>query len=747
MNKKQMIIVGALILVLVVLVVCSVISKDKSITNEPEYSGGEEADDVTASRVVTRAEAYRIYNIIAGCGIPKNNEGNLSCREFAILFFEAVQALGYDYREKIEYLPEKLLNAKADDEVDEESFKIMTEKLKGELIKEKTINVIYEDAGKLYDEKGDMYLFGSGFDHGEETYLLCRVTAVCCGEHILYVKRSVKSEFNIPNVWVTDASDTDIGLFINGVNCTYQASLAKGTDISGCIADVSVREGKLSGLSVKKSIITGKVLVSDDEGVELENVGRINFAPDVRMYKVYDAPEMESSKGILVGYSLADFVISEGKIAAVLLRERLSASNIRVAINTTGYKGLLHEYVELTSDTNFIVKNSEGETSYEPGTIVRITSGELSGEAGRIHVYPENEDGKLQLLSVERACGAPRYRGQLEVSLHQGGIVVVNELSLEEYLYAVLPGEMPSSYGQEALKVQAVCARSYAYRQMLSNRYSDYGAHVDDSVDCQVYNNLEETEASIQAVRESHGRIITDGEEVISAFYYSTSCGISASVADVWKGSAKQDYLRDRLQGAEGTAVSFDLSSESAFRRFIDENKVTDFSENGYGEITFECFEKDFIWFRWSMEISSERLSELVRKRTGKAVGTIEGIKVTRRGTGGIALEVLIEGSRQDITLCYQTEIRKAFAPSGCTLTRNDGSTVSEMSLLPSAFFYIDRLESGGETIFRFKGGGYGHGTGMSQNGTKAMADLGYNYEEIISFYYEGTKLDVLYRQ
>ena len=75
----------------------------------------------------------------------------------------------------------------------------------------------------------------------------------------------------------------------------------------------------------------------------------------------------------------------------------------------------------------------------------------------------------------------PSYRGSLELEKQQDGIVVINEVLLEEYLYAVVPSEMPSSYPLEALKAQAVCARTYAYAKMLHAGLPADGAHVDDS--------------------------------------------------------------------------------------------------------------------------------------------------------------------------------------------------------------------------------------------------------------------------
>ena len=116
----------------------------------------------------------------------------------------------------------------------------------------------------------------------------------------------------------------------------------------------------------------------------------------------------------------------------------------------------------------------------------------LFAENSRIVVEPEALTGRVRLENVGRSQGTPSYRGKLELVKGEEGILVINEVLLEEYLYAVVPSEMPSSYPLEALKSQAICARTYAYDKMCHAGLARYGAHVDDSSAFQVYNNIEE---------------------------------------------------------------------------------------------------------------------------------------------------------------------------------------------------------------------------------------------------------------
>ena len=113
-----------------------------------------------------------------------------------------------------------------------------------------------------------------------------------------------------------------------------------------------------------------------------------------------------------------------------------------------------------------------------------------------------------------------RFRGERGISCHQ-------RAALEMYIRKVIPSEMPSSYPLEALKAQAVCARTYAVKQMEVLRMEDgIPADVDDSVSYQVYNNQPESERSRQAAEETRGQIMTENGELVDALYYSTSCGI-----------------------------------------------------------------------------------------------------------------------------------------------------------------------------------------------------------------------------
>ena len=283
-------------------------------------------------------------------------------------------------------------------------------------------------------------------------------------------------------------------------------------------------------------------------------------------------------------------------------------------------------------------------------------------------------------------------------------MAVINELPLEQYLCKVVPSEMPSSYEMEALKAQAVCARSYAARQMENYAYPEYEAHVNDSTEFQVYNNSYTAESSSQAVAETAGEVVRYQENIAVTYYYSTSCGRTTNM-EAW-GSAPSDgnaYLQSvQVCGNEGD------------------------------------YEKDLPWYHWRAEIGAETLAGLIGGYANKSLGTLENVEVTKRGPGDVALELTAAGTENTVIVETENKIRTALGGAGYTITKNDGSVVDSQRLLPSAFFTITKQ---GDTYI-IEGGGYGHGIGMSQNGANEMAENGKTYKEILGLFYQGVTVE-----
>lgn len=398
---------------------------------------------------------------------------------------------------------------------------------------------------------------------------------------------------------------------------------------------------------------------------------------------------------------------SQAQVESVLPQKPRKDINekIRVLIKSKGFVQATHTEVTLQAFSGLKLTGGENVVKCESGQKITITPSDEKFQTGTIQVESLSEGEKITITSLERGYGKPSYRGKLELYKTAEGIVIVNELLLEEYLYGVVPSEMPASYELEALKAQAVCARSYAYNQSRDYAYPEYQAHVDDSTSFQVYGNSKEQESTIRAVRETSGEKIWYRNQVATAYYYSTSCGKTASI--------------------------------NAWGREVDESNrylqsISVCNKKG------EAYESALPWHRWTAIVSEQVMSDLVELNTGKEIGTLLNLAVTKQGDGGIAQELTIVGTTGKIIIETENKIRSALGGSGYTIEKQDGTVVNSSRLLPSAFFTIEKKNGN----YILSGGGYGHGIGMSQNGANEMAKRGKTYKQILSFFYTGVSVE-----
>ncbi len=618
----------------------------------------------------------------------------------------------------------------------------------------------------------------------KDDYVGRYLSVLTCADELVYVRAQIDKPVVLKNVYMIEGKGKEIKTFISGITRTFETSLTLSDSFTEKVGDLTLTDGLITSVTIKPDIIRGKVLVTGKNEIEVEGYGVLPLDDNYRIYKLFGEMEMEKTNNILVGYSVTDFVVSEGKICAALIRDQIKAENIRVLINSSNYQSVYHDSIIFTVDCPYTIDNGEETVRFEKDEEFTITKDSKLMTNGRIKITPLEEHGKVALLNVKRNLGVPKYRGTMEISVNEKGLIVINELSIEEYLYAVVPSEMPVSYGNEALKVQAVCARSYAFNQLYANKYSAYGAHVDDSVSCQVYNNVAENDASIMAVKDTYGKVLTQGGKVITAYYFSTSCGHTASIEDVWQDAKEAKYLTGNLQTEERMTVDF--SKDEVFRGFLAKDAVSVMTDGTKKEEAVTTYDSGFLMYRWNVTMDVATLSKQINKYLadcynsnktsiltyvrsqelndateipgativeGKVfksipvstIGTLTDMKVITRGSSGIIKELLIKGTENTVLVRYQTNIRKLLAPVATEVVRLDGSTVNGMSLLPSAFFVIDKSNESSKTTFTLTGGGFGHGTGMSQNGVKTMVSRGKSYEEILKHYYTDANLEVIY--
>ncbi len=553
-----------------------------------------------------------------------------------------------------------------------------------------------------------------------------------------------KSE-KMENVYITGVSGSAIKVYHNGEIQSYPMA-STGDHITEGMANISLTEGVVTKISLMPDTITGKVLSVSDDEIEIEGYGTLKLSGNFKVYRHGDPIAMSSPEHIIVGYTNARFVVVDEKVQGAILEKKLNAGNIRVLLKTSDYSSYEHNTVKVTSNADFSITSGKETKQYAKGTEVNLD------EKKRYTV--KSPEGRITILSLKRQNKAPSYRGTLEVVGKQKGYHIINELPLEQYLYSVIPSEISTSYGAEAVKVQAICARSYAYGQILENKLRKYGAHVDDSVSYQVYNKAPENEEARKQADATRGQVIMAGDKVAATYFFSTTCGMTSSAKDVWYTKNEVPYLisKPQLIQAENkaSAENGDLTDEKTFARFLSDKK--------------ESYDSHSIWYRWNVKVKAASMRASLEKNIGSryqtnpshiqvktgdgfqskkisTVGDIKEVLVVKRGAGGVAKAVEVRGSEAVIRIYTEYNIRLLLFGENTQISCHTGDKINGLTMLPSGFFVVSHKKG----AFHFKGGGFGHGVGMSQNGAKKMAQMGKKYQEILAHYYPGTTLDYVY--
>lgn len=574
------------------------------------------------------------------------------------------------------------------------------------------------------------------------------VTMLTCGNEILALEESVKNEVEYKNIWIKSSEEKAVHTNVYGADRTFNIQ-GLSEKIENVLADMKLVNGSVTEINIKTDTITGNVLSVTKDYVEIQGYGKVTLDEYFMIYDIYNGFSVKKYQDIIVGYSLQNFIVADGKICGAVISKPLTAQNIRVIIRDTGFKSIFHENVQLTCSKDYTVSYGEEMRRMTAGEVLELNRDNEMFIKGRITVTPDSE-GEVSLLNITRSQGAPSYRGRIELVSVDEGLVIVNDVDIEQYLKRVVPSEMPASFSVEALKVQAVCARSYAYKHLSNSHYSQYGAHVDDSTLFQVYNNTIEYDSSNEAIQNTRGQVLTYAGEVVQTYYYSTSCGMTTNVG-IW-GSEPENYPYLKSRAVSRTEKDIDLTDEQAFETFI-----TSKDENDYD---YNC-----ALYRWELNTDVNQLSGsfntklyekylaapekvLTQQPDGQfvsqkitTVGTITGITVNKRAAGGAICSLTVTGTENTVRIDSESCIRALFGMADVEMTTNAGTT--KMSNLPSTFCVFKPVYTQGQLSgYRIIGGGYGHGIGMSQNGVNEMVKSGMNYKQVLEFFYPSTVLD-----
>ena len=622
---------------------------------------------------------------------------------------------------------------------------------------------IEKETQKAYTENGAFSTAYSYLSPEFEDNVLREMKVYVKGNQLLTVVETLSGEHELGNVWVTESAEGNIECFYRQTAFHAETDQSIGRER---IADLTFRDGRIIDSKEKSEKVHGKLLRVSGEEMEIEGCGIYPIAEGMEIYKLYGSLETLKRTDLKIGYADTDYVIDNGQICACLVSEKEAADRIRVLLKNTANNSNYYDAVELIVD----------------GVTVLVKADDLDvGERRSYRCAALTDRVILNIEGIHKEDNA--YRGTIECYRNAGGMVLINELPLEEYLYAVVPSEMPASYPSEALKAQAVCARTYAYLYILHAGLPEVGAHVDDTTSYQVYHNISENAATTNAVKETDGVLLTYHGKPAQNYYYSTSCGVGTD-AGIWKSGSLEDTLymhagrlsRNEYEAqAENTNIEAVSEAESVDGRAYEENIMGELAADSLREEeNFRTFitsvdendlESGEAWYRWSYTVENldtERMLTRIQERYAASpqsvltmtegdyyvsqpveeLGGITDLDIVKRGAGGVADELLIVTNTGTYKIIAEYNIRSILCDRTSEVIRQDGSTVVPTSILPSGFFVIETGKDRENVVgYTLTGGGYGHGVGMSQNGAKALGLNGVSCEQILSFYFTGCEL------
>lgn len=331
-------------------------------------------------------------------------------------------------------------------------------------------------------------------------------------------------------------------------------------------------------------------------------------------------------------------------------------------------------------------------------TLSQKTQGELETNLCKVSFIPKKDDGWLYLN------GKP-YRGVLEMILSKNpkSLMALNIIHLEDYLKGVVPAEIGklNHPGMEALKAQAVAARTYALFCMGQNKDKEYD--LESTVADQIYSGAEVEDPLVnQAIKLTKGKVLTYEGKLVCAYYHANCGGKTEYIEKVWD-KPKQPYL---IQ--------------------VDDDDFCSWSKN-------------YIWEEsWTKDILEENVKIF-----------LDSLQISPKGEFGNLLDLNIKQRSPS----GRVELLEVVTDSGTYPIRADKirwalkKTSNHNSILPSTWFDLEIERENGNSIKRVtaRGRGNGHGVGMCQSGAIGMAKAGNSYKDILMHYYPGVKITKCY--
>lgn len=318
--------------------------------------------------------------------------------------------------------------------------------------------------------------------------------------------------------------------------------------------------------------------------------------------------------------------------------------------------------------------------------------------------YPEPENTTILsgFTAEDRA-----YRGSIEFRLDQGSITLINSLPIEEYLYGVIPAEMPASWPAEALKAQAIAARSYTLAYL--GQYRAKGFDLYGSVLSAAYRGVTgEARGTTAAVDATRGVYLRAGGRPLYAYYSANHGGYSEDTVSVWGADTYNAAVPDKM-----------IPLRTAYLPLNDLTRWVRERPPSYSSVANLHSSQAYRWEKW---VPAEELR--ARNAEFGAVGEILSVVSRGRGISGRINEVELRGTQGSLQI------------KGDRIRSRLGGLRSNLFTIRAKLGRDGRPE-----YFIFQGAGWGHGVGLDQSGAAGMAQAGFTAAQILAHYYPRAEL------
>ena len=316
--------------------------------------------------------------------------------------------------------------------------------------------------------------------------------------------RAVTKDMVYENAYIVSNDDGRL-IFI----CDGDLYRAKGTmeeNFTG-VCDIEISGSKVKKIQIKPDDISGVMLSYGNGTMQIAGQGDIPMQSSE--LPVYDetgtSPKEIAVSDLIIGSETLSYILDSGRICAIVRRQVPDLTYIRVLIKNDGKDAF--PTIAAAAAANFYVDDADcGSNAIDD-----------------VGAYMANvQKSKIKVSSADNyvSINGKSYPGSFEFIGTEEGIVAVNTVDVETYVRYVLPSEMPSTFDAEALKAQAVCARTFVYSQMKNTQYALYGANIDNTTAFQVYNASETKQSTDEAVKATAGCLMRKELNNVLLFFY-----------------------------------------------------------------------------------------------------------------------------------------------------------------------------------------------------------------------------------